>query len=539
MQANHQRKIESGATYEHLFPQAEGKEVMLKWDANVWDTLAQIPKIVYDTLGDTKGIAKLLKGKTLNETCQNIWDFVYHHIQYRHDEEGVEQLRRPARTWMDRVRGVDCDCYTIFISSVLSNLHIPHTYRIAKYKNKDYYQHIYPIVPTKNGSYITLDCVVNEYDYEEPFTQKHDTNMNLSYLNGVDTEEKENSLMAINPHSDIAHLPDFQDFDGLGKTNFFDKIGDGVKKGLHAANLVNPGMALLRLGVLASMKLNLFQVSKNLRWAYLTDEQAKEKGLDLDKVNHLRSILKKIEDIFYGAGGKPENLKKEILTGRGNRDKEVSVNGLGESDDFMGTDDYDENTPLKELLSGVFEEESRQNETATNGLGVVATSAAIAAVSALIGTIAAAIKKLGSLKQGGGSDTTNTDDNTNDMSNNNSNNPATGRKAGNRLPAPTDNSTNGASDTTDDGSNNTQAPQTFSEKAKDWVHKHPMQATVIGVATVGLISLGIVELHQHLKKKKQKQGQQAALSGVSRKKRRGKKHKGKGKNPPKQVIALL
>lgn len=357
--------------------------------------------------------------------------------------------------------------------------------------------------------------------------------------------------MAVNPSSDVSHLPDFQDFDGLGKTKFFEKVGEGLKKGLHVANLVNPGMAVIRLGVLASMKLNMFQIAKNIRWAYLTDEQAKEKGLDMNKLGHLRNILKKIEDIFYGAGGKVANLKKEILTGRGNRDKAVPLSGLGETDDFNGVDNYDENTPLKELLSGVFDEESGQHETGTNGLGVIATSAAIASVTSILGTIAALIKKLGSMKQGGGSgagadnggaqdDGANTS-NENDMSNNNSNNGASGRKSTNRLPAPTSNSTNGAVDTTstDDAGNNTQAPQTFSEKAKAWVHEHPVKATVIGVATVGLISFGIVELHHHMKKKKQKQGQQPALSGVSRKKRRGKKHKGHGKKQHKKPIALL
>src|ERR1700757_3403953 len=110
MQANHYRTIKNGKEYDYLFPQAEGNEITVKWDANVWDTLKLIPKIVYDTLQDTKALSKTLKTDNVYETCKNIWDFVYNHIQYAHDEEGVEQIRRPARTWMDKVRGVDCDC---------------------------------------------------------------------------------------------------------------------------------------------------------------------------------------------------------------------------------------------------------------------------------------------------------------------------------------------------------------------------------------------------------------------------------------------
>ena len=160
MEAKHKRNIKSGAEFNHLFPKPEGNEIEIRRDADVSATVAFIPQVVLETLHDTNRIAKLLKGDTLDETCKNIWDFVYEHIQYAKDKDGVEQIRRPARTWADRVRGVDCDCYTVFISSILTNLDIPHIYRIAKYKNRNYFQHIYPIVPIDNGKYLTIDCVV-------------------------------------------------------------------------------------------------------------------------------------------------------------------------------------------------------------------------------------------------------------------------------------------------------------------------------------------------------------------------------------------
>ena len=43
----------------------------------------------------------------------------------------------------------------------------------------------------------------------------------------------------------------------------------------------------------------------------------------MSKFGKLKNILYKIEQIFYTAGGKPENLKKAILSGRGNKNKEV------------------------------------------------------------------------------------------------------------------------------------------------------------------------------------------------------------------------
>jgi hypothetical protein len=554
MQASHKRKIENGSEYNYLFPKAEGKEVMLKWDANVWDTLDEIPRIVYETLNDTKKLAQNLKADTLDETCKNIWDFVYHHIQYQQDEEGTEQLRRPSRSWMDRVRGVDCDCYTVFISSILTNLNIPHTYRIAKYKHKTYYQHIYPIVPSTSGNYITIDCVVDKYDYEEPFTQKHDTPMNLSYLNGTDTEEQDQTLMAVSNNSDVRDLPDFQDFDGLGKIKFFQKIGEGLKKTFHVANVLNLATIPIRTGLLTAMKLNLNGIASELRWAYLTDEQAKQHGIDLTKLGHMRQVLKKVEGIFYGAGGSLKNLKKAILTGKGNKDKVVPLSGLGDTDieNFSGTYDYDENTPIHELLAGYDEGE--------NELGAASGWAGLAeAVGKILTGIMNVISKIGHMKKnkdgtpdtgsGTGTSDTSTDNadggtNTNDAGNTNSNsNGANVRhSSGNRLPAPSNSNTpattNGADNNSpDDTGNNSQAPQTFSEKAKAWVHEHPVKATFIGLATAGLFTFGIIELHHHIKNKHKKPQQQAALSGAPHKKRR--KKKGNSKKKHKKNIALL
>ena len=164
----------------------------MKRDASVFDTVELVKKVTAETLSDTRQIAPLLRGKTLSDTCSNIWHFVYGHIRYRRDKPGVEQVRRPARTWADRRAGVDCDCYTVFISSILLNLGISHTYRITEYAHKGYYQHIYPVVLAGQGLreekarvQITLDCVKDAFDAEEPFTKKKDYTMDMQYLDGL------------------------------------------------------------------------------------------------------------------------------------------------------------------------------------------------------------------------------------------------------------------------------------------------------------------------------------------------------------------
>ena len=186
MEAATSRKIKDGRAYNHFFPSAAKNTVTVRKNSNVYHTVAFIPKVVQETLWHTEEISKHLKRDNTYETCKNIWHFVYGHIAYKKDADGYEQIRSPARAWHDRYKGVDCDCYSVFISSVLTNLKIPHTLRITKY-NRDYFQHIYPIVPVRNG-HLTIDCVTDRFNYEVPFSEKKDYPMDLQYLNGFDDE---------------------------------------------------------------------------------------------------------------------------------------------------------------------------------------------------------------------------------------------------------------------------------------------------------------------------------------------------------------
>jgi len=190
MQALKKRHITPGHAFDKLFPKSikQDKVIRPEGKARLHHTINLINQVVRDTKGDTALLAKTLKGKTLEDTCENIWNFVYHHIQYARDKAGVEQVRRPSRTWADRKKGVDCDCYTVFISSILSNLNIPHKVRITKYGGKSHFQHIYPIVPSKAG-YLTLDCVTDRFNYEVPYSEAKDFDITdrrpVGEINGI------------------------------------------------------------------------------------------------------------------------------------------------------------------------------------------------------------------------------------------------------------------------------------------------------------------------------------------------------------------
>ena len=94
MVADRKRRLRDGREFDHLFPSPGVTDTTIKKSASVEDTMKLIGKALPQTLWQTEKIAKVLKGRTLEETCSNIWHFVYDHIQYKRDEDGVEQVAR-------------------------------------------------------------------------------------------------------------------------------------------------------------------------------------------------------------------------------------------------------------------------------------------------------------------------------------------------------------------------------------------------------------------------------------------------------------
>lgn len=597
MESKTAKRIRSGKEYDHLFPRATLEVITKKKGATVSDTVKFIPQVVRDTMWQTERIAPLLKGDTLYETCSNIWHFLYEHVKYKKDEDGKEQVRSPARLWHDRFRGVDCDCFTTTVLSLLEHHNIKGLMRITKYK-QDHFQHIYPIVPIGDGKYITIDCVVDEFNYEEPYTEKKDFKMDLQYLNGIEDEKLNGNVDAQDmfgwndDKGDLGKLfkrqkasevpEDSQGEGGNGKKKKFQKFKKFAKKALNAANKANPVTALLRAGILASMKLNIFKVAQKLKWAYLSEEEAKNQGADMSKFAKLKKILYKIEQIFYTAGGNPTNLKKSILSGKGNRNKEVS--GLGLIDryeiDMSGVSEY---SSLPTLLEGVYQDEFVNGLEGTEGLGsAVAAGAAITAATTVMTAIAALLKSMGNMfpnkkhnadfkegdagsgdgstqsdgSEGGGGEnsgssndapTVNTQsDNSNSNSENSSppatnNNGAMQRNPQNTNEAPENNGTNGNAnkdkdtDPADKGDEPKKGFKEFWDNNKKW-----MKPVGIGLGTAALLYIGyrVVKSNNAKKNSAPAKTPQPALNGV-RKRKRKTRAKHNGHHGKKSNVALM
>ncbi|MCR9171923.1 MAG: hypothetical protein NXI10_05495 [bacterium] len=291
---------------------------------------------------------------------------------------------------------------------------------MTRYKQPNM-EHIYPVALTPEGNEVIIDCVVHKFNYEVPYTEKQDVKMVLQVLNGT-TQERYNEFGdRVIFENDLPI--DAEDL--FGEDYELDGLRDWLKKNkakrterktarkqrraeikqlpkrerrrarLNQLNKINPAAALLRAGVLASMRLNLFKVASHLRFAYWTPAQARRRNFNMAKYNALQQLRKRIEKVYYGAGGKPEALKKAILTGKGNRNNMVQLNGPGWGDITI----TDDSASLRKIIGDdlYFDEAVELEADGLNGLDGAAAGAAIAAASGIIAAISKVIKKLGGL----------------------------------------------------------------------------------------------------------------------------------------------
>lgn len=120
----------------------------------------------------TADFAQKLKGTTIRDTCNNIWNFIKDNVEYREDKSGVQEVLSPGKL-IDRGYG-DCKSYSNFISSCLKNLGIPHLYRFISEDRDTDIHHVYIVALDENGKEIAIDCVIDSFDTEVPYEKKKD-----------------------------------------------------------------------------------------------------------------------------------------------------------------------------------------------------------------------------------------------------------------------------------------------------------------------------------------------------------------------------
>lgn len=409
MEATGNIKLKSLAPYRHLFPKATGIDHLIKKGASVSDTVKFMPEAARRSRWMVKNfVNRELRGLSIYNACRKLWYFVKEHIKYEKDAKTKEQVKSARRLIADG-RG-DCDCMTNFVNACMLELGVKGIInRITAYDYNNFFQHIYSLIPNGKGRYIIMDCVWNEFNKEKFYTNKEDHNMELQFLDGIGTNDNLDDTPTKYNNMDAQDLfSNNEDFGELGKLfkkrtpeqkqrakERRQKFMQKTRKVFNVLNKVNPATVLLRVGILASMKLNIMKVAEAIKWGYATREQAKAKGMDMRKYDRIKKILEKTQNIFYAAGGNPTNLRKAILTGRGNRKHELA-----------GVDGLSDTMPLSQLLGDVYHDELVNGMEGFkgfagleggNGLGEPATGAAIAVATTAIGALAALIKSIGNL----------------------------------------------------------------------------------------------------------------------------------------------
>ncbi|WP_461632035.1 hypothetical protein [Labilibaculum euxinus] len=182
------RRIQSGDQYDHLIDTKSVQFTSTFTEGTVEDTVLMMCELIRKHHGQVKALADFLKKESRIKTLESIWDFVFHHIQYKRDKVGVEQLSTPARIWLNRSTPntpSDCDDHTVFVGSLLYCLGIPFTIRIAGYGGKPY-SHVYVICGD-----VCIDTVLHRFNCEAKYTSKKDKQMQIETLAGHGENELE------------------------------------------------------------------------------------------------------------------------------------------------------------------------------------------------------------------------------------------------------------------------------------------------------------------------------------------------------------
>ncbi|WP_323027978.1 hypothetical protein [Gelidibacter japonicus] len=175
------RPLLSGHKYDRYFPNSTCSITNLA-TGNTAVAIKEMAKWAKKYAHHCEDIAPVLLSSTLENTVNNIQDFLYNHIQYAIDGEN-QNLKSPACAWATRKEGTDCKSYSIFASAILLQLGIKHYLRRIKQSIvPDAYTHVYVVIPINqksgklNDGYFVIDGTI-KYNTELPFTQKDDIYM--------------------------------------------------------------------------------------------------------------------------------------------------------------------------------------------------------------------------------------------------------------------------------------------------------------------------------------------------------------------------
>lgn len=182
-----ERPLKSGKAYDKLIPSSRCESTFLG-NGDTYYSIDQISAFIENYHDQVKSLSDKLKKGSLDKTVNSIYNFLYHHLQYKADD--IDQLlRSPACSWASREEGIDCKSYSIFAGALLMNLGIKFYVRKIKQPFSafpDQFTHVYVIVPKDqkkadlSKGYFIIDGTTHN-NSEPIFSHKKDVLMSMPH----------------------------------------------------------------------------------------------------------------------------------------------------------------------------------------------------------------------------------------------------------------------------------------------------------------------------------------------------------------------
>ena len=241
-------------------------------DQSTGDIISAITKAHILYAPEYKKISSFFKGSNSKQTGKKIFDFLKSNVKYVIEPGDKQTVKSPAAILAQGFG--DCKHYAGFSGGILQHLGIPFAYRFASYRMLDKQpQHVFVVI-NPGGNEIWLDPVLNEYNYQKPYTYAKDKKMALYTISGIGATKAEKKAAK----------------KAAGKT-----LGQKIKKGTKAV-----------LKVAASPVRNAFLLLVKINFANLAVKLSKA----WDKAPS------KVQQFWEGAGGKIQALKTQWEKGK-------------------------------------------------------------------------------------------------------------------------------------------------------------------------------------------------------------------------------
>jgi hypothetical protein len=162
-------------------PKFEGIDSVYKSKADNKDIRDLLERLVPKAKAQMVEFSQQFKGRTEQETCKKIFDYLKNNFTYVAD--GEEQIIKLPSALLNKKVG-DCKSYSLFTSGILENLGIPYHFVYASYTTNPIPGHFY--VTTDKGCII--DAVYGIFNKEKKPNYKYKKNMNVRYMAGTCTD---------------------------------------------------------------------------------------------------------------------------------------------------------------------------------------------------------------------------------------------------------------------------------------------------------------------------------------------------------------